>query len=117
MNTRIFMPHEIFLITYYEKYSFFRCFFYRDRSLSIQTRNFQDSKDIAGDVFAKILISMSPENFSPQYQSGYQLNRGKIDNDRNEMGLKWDRNDRSSRSQNLGFSTFRNLTKKIRKRF
>ena len=56
MNTRTFMPHEIFLITYYEKYSFFRCFFYRDRSLSIQTRNFQDSKDIAGNVFAKILI-------------------------------------------------------------
>ena len=58
----------------------------KHRPVSIQTRNlqifaceiFKNSKGIAPNVFPNILISMRPENFSPHYQSGFQLNPGKI---------------------------------------
>ena len=57
-----------------------------ETDLSIQTRNlpilatdiFKDSEGIARNEFANILISMPSENFSPHYQSGFQLNPGKI---------------------------------------
>ena len=38
----------------------------------------KDSKLIAPNVFSNILILMPLENFSPHYQSGFQLNPGKI---------------------------------------
>ena len=38
----------------------------------------KDSKLIAPNVFPNILIIMPLENFSPHYQSGFQLNPGKI---------------------------------------
>ena len=61
-----------------------RCFFDRDRSVSIQTHNmriiaseiFKDSKGIAPNLFPNILIPMLHDNLSPHYQSGFQLNPG-----------------------------------------
>lgn len=55
-------------------------------TVSVQTRNLKvlakeilnKSKGIARNIFAKILISMPPENFSPHYQSGFHLNPGKF---------------------------------------
>ena len=55
-------------------------------TVSVQTRNLKvlakeilkDSKGIARNIFAKILISMPPENFSLHYQSGFHLNPGKF---------------------------------------
>ena len=57
-----------------------------ETSVSIQTGNlrifpseiFKSSKRIAPNVFANILNSMPPENFSPHYQSSFQPNPGKI---------------------------------------
>ena len=39
---------------------------------------FRGSRGIASNVFANILMSMPPEIFGPLYQSGFQLNPGKI---------------------------------------
>ena len=86
LNKRIPRLRERFRIIYNEKNSFFQFFFDRDRSVSIQTGNlqifsneiFKDSKGIALDVLANILISMTPVNFSPYYQSGFQLKPDKI---------------------------------------
>ena len=39
---------------------------------------FKDSKGIALNVFANILISVSLKTLSPHYQSGFQLNPLKI---------------------------------------
>ena len=38
------------------------------------SENFKDRRGIAPNVFVNISISVSPENFSPHYQSGFQLN-------------------------------------------
>ena len=56
-------------------HSFFRCFFDRGRSVSIQTHYiqiiaaeiFKTSKGITRNVFANALISISPENLTPHY--------------------------------------------------
>ena len=55
---------------------FLRSVFYKDWSVSIQTRNLQSEvfknwKGISPKVFSNILISVLPENFSRQHQSGF----------------------------------------------
>ena len=83
---KTFKLHERFPIIDNEKHSAFQCFFYRDRSVSIETFNlqifasetFKDSKRHNPNIFLYILITMHPENFSPHYQSGFQANPGKI---------------------------------------
>ena len=85
LGNRISKLHERFRIIFNEKHSSFQYFFYTDRFASIQTRNlrifasetFKDPKEIAPSVFANILIAMAPENFSPHYQSGFQMSPGK----------------------------------------
>ena len=79
LNNRIFRLQERLRIIYNEKYSFFRCFFDRECNFRIfASKIFNNSKGIAPNVFANISISMPPENFSSHYQSGFQLNPGKI---------------------------------------
>ena len=86
LSNRTFSLHERFRIIYNEKHSSFRCFFYRGRSVSVQTcilrifanEIFEDTKGIAPNVFPNILISVPPDNFSPHYQSCFQLKPCKI---------------------------------------
>ena len=73
-----------FLLFTMKNIHYFDVFFCRNKSVSIQIRNLRIfasqiskvSKVIAPNLFLKILISMPPENFSPHYQFGFQLNRG-----------------------------------------
>ena len=82
LSKKTFRPRERFFIIYNEKHSFLQCFFYSDRSVSIQTRNlqtfasetFEYSTGIVPNVFPDILMSMPSGYFSPGYQSGFQLN-------------------------------------------
>ena len=86
LNNRIFRHHERPITSYIEIRLSFRYFFDKGRSVSIQTRNLQilateilkDSKGIAQDVFANILSSMPPENFSSDCQPGFQMKPVKI---------------------------------------
>ena len=85
-SNKTFRLHERFCIIYNKKLSSFRCFFCRDRYVSIKpaickflpVKFSKHSKLIAPNVFPNILILMPLENFSPHYQSGFQLNPGKI---------------------------------------
>ena len=66
MSNRTFRLHERFRIIFNEKHSSLRCFFYRNRFVSIQTGNMRifateilkDSKGIVPNLFPKMLISM-----------------------------------------------------------
>ena len=66
LSNRTFGLHERFCIIFNEKHSFCRYFFYRDRSVSIKTRNlrifaceiFKETKEIDPIVFSNILISL-----------------------------------------------------------
>ena len=86
LNNRIFRLHEKFLITYNEEHSSFRCFFNREGSVSIQTRDlqilateiFKDSKGTAWNVFPNILIIIYLKISVHVNQSNFQLNPGKI---------------------------------------
>ena len=86
LNNRIFRLLERFRVIYNEKNSSFLGFFDTDRFASIQTPNlrdlasevFRDSKGITPNAFANISILVPPENSSPNYQSGFQLNPGKF---------------------------------------
>ena len=66
LSNLTFRLRERLCVIFNEKNLPFLCFFYRDRSVSIQTRNlrtfaseaFKDSKWLAPDIFPNLLISL-----------------------------------------------------------
>ena len=95
----ISLNERFFQIIYNDKHLSFQYFLNRGRPIFINTCSLRlfATKGVVPNVFANNLISMPPASLSPCYQSSFWLNLGKI-------GIWWNQNNRSSRSQNLGFS-------------